>query len=490
MVSLIKKLSELKDKATSQIKPTLGKALMAAVAISALSVGTANAAASDTELTTVYYVYMNDEFLGTINNKEMIEKLVEEKTDAAKLVYKDLDVTLGPDLAFVPEQVFESAVSSDEADIAKQVESKLSIMAKATAINIDGKAAAYVKDQAAFKEVIRQMKLSYVTEKELADLEQRKKLKPASLPELKENESRLLDVKLTKNMAASTEEVAPNRVLSAEDAVKLLKKGTLEEKKYKVQEGDVLGSIANSHGLELAELLKLNPGLTEDSLLKQGQEMNVTVLKPLVEVAVEKEVFQNESIPFSREVEEDSSMPKGDSRVKQAGKDGAKSVIYKVSEVNGGTARKETVKTIVNEEPVSEITIKGTKEIPSRGSGALIWPASGGYVSSEQGYRWGRMHKGIDIARPGDRTIKAADNGIVVSAGMDGSYGNKVVIDHQNGFRTVYAHLDSISVSSGQTVEAGSQIGVMGSTGDSTGVHLHFEVYKNGQLVNPREYIR
>lgn len=100
------------------------------------------------------------------------------------------------------------------------------------------------------------------------------------------------------------------------------------------------------------------------------------------------------------------------------------------------------------------------------------------------------MHKGIDIARPSDRTIKAADNGTVVSAGNDGGgYGNKIVIDHNNGFRTVYAHLDSISVSVGQTVSKGSKIGIMGSTGDSTGVHLHFEVYKNGKMQNPLKYI-
>jgi murein DD-endopeptidase MepM/ murein hydrolase activator NlpD len=141
-------------------------------------------------------------------------------------------------------------------------------------------------------------------------------------------------------------------------------------------------------------------------------------------------------------------------------------------------------------EPVPHIVVKGTKEIPSRGTGNLAWPTVGGYISSEQGQRWGRFHKGIDIARPSNRTIKAADNGKVVSAGYDGGYGNKIVIDHQNGLRTVYAHLDSIGVSVGQTVSQGSAIGVMGSTGNSTGVHLHFEVYKNGALQNPSNYLK
>ena len=122
--------------------------------------------------------------------------------------------------------------------------------------------------------------------------------------------------------------------------------------------------------------------------------------------------------------------------------------------------------------------------IPSRGEGRFAWPTVGGYISSPMGYRWGKMHKGIDIARPSNRTIKAADNGVVVFAGWDsGGYGNKIIIDHRNGFRTLYAHMSSLKVSVGQTVSKGSAIGIMGATGDATGVHLHFEVYKNGGLV-------
>ena len=120
-----------------------------------------------------------------------------------------------------------------------------------------------------------------------------------------------------------------------------------------------------------------------------------------------------------------------------------------------------------------------------------MWPANGGYISSKMGYRWGKQHKGIDIARPSNRNIKAADNGTVVSAGWNsGGYGNRVIIDHNNGLRTLYAHLDSVDVSAGQTVGKGEKIGVMGNTGNSTGVHLHFEVHKNGTMENPLNYLQ
>jgi murein DD-endopeptidase MepM/ murein hydrolase activator NlpD len=221
-------------------------------------------------------------------------------------------------------------------------------------------------------------------------------------------------------------------------------------------------------------------------VLKPGQELNVTVLKPFVEVVVNRQVYEQKEVPFEREVKEDSTMFKGDTKKQQEGKVGMNGVTYSVSEQNGRVTKKEVVKETVLEEPVKEIIIKGTKVVPSRGDGTFVWPTNGGYVSSRQGYRWSRMHKGIDIARPSNYTIKAADNGRIVYAGNRGDgYGNKIIIDHQNGYRTMYAHLASISVSVGQSVSSGSKIGVMGRTGNSTGIHLHFEVYKNGKVIDP-----
>ncbi|WP_097678005.1 peptidoglycan DD-metalloendopeptidase family protein [Bacillus massilinigeriensis] len=486
---LIEKLSNLKDRAASMMKPAAGKMLMGVMAVSVLSfVPGSETAAANNETQAVYNVYMNNKFLGTTSDKAVIEKIAEKKLDIAKLIHKNLDITMGPDLQFVPEQVFQSLPFSNEAKRRDELQSKLSIRTEACAIILNGKSAAYVKDKEEAEAVLKKLKQSFISKEEMEALQE--KDKQESLPPLKENETRILDVKLTKKVETASEEVDPKRVLTVDEAVSLLKNGSLNEEKYRVQEGDVLGSIANKHDLKLEEILQLNPGLNDTSVLKPGQEVMVMVKKPLVEVAVEKEIFVRETVPFSKEVEEDDSMPKGDSKLKQKGKNGEKTVHYKVMEVNGVEEKKDALKSDVIAEPVAEITVKGTKEIPSRGTGMLVWPASGGYVSSERGYRWGRMHKGIDIARPGDRTIKAADNGTVVSAGWSGSYGNKIIIDHQNGFRTLYAHLDSISVSAGQTVEVGSAIGIMGSTGDSTGVHLHFEVYRNGQIVNPRDYIQ
>lgn len=117
-----------------------------------------------------------------------------------------------------------------------------------------------------------------------------------------------------------------------------------------------------------------------------------------------------------------------------------------------------------------------------------------GYVTSEFGYRihpiYGtrRLHAGIDVG--GGGTITAAKSGTVTVAGYHYSFGNYVKIDHGNGISSLYAHmLSNLGVSAGQTVSQGQRLGTMGTTGSSTGVHLHFEIHVNGQPVNPRGYV-
>jgi murein DD-endopeptidase MepM/ murein hydrolase activator NlpD len=125
---------------------------------------------------------------------------------------------------------------------------------------------------------------------------------------------------------------------------------------------------------------------------------------------------------------------------------------------------------------------------------SFIKPTSG-RISSPFGYRTHpvtgsyTLHSGIDIAASSGTTVVASRNGKVVSAGYSGSYGNLIVISHGNGIETAYAHLSSINVRVGESVSQGQLIGKVGSTGRSTGPHLHFEVRVNGTAVNPSKYI-
>jgi murein DD-endopeptidase MepM/ murein hydrolase activator NlpD len=119
-------------------------------------------------------------------------------------------------------------------------------------------------------------------------------------------------------------------------------------------------------------------------------------------------------------------------------------------------------------------------------SGIFVWPTSG---TITQNYVW--YHLGIDIANHGAPSVLAADAGtVLVPPYMSGGYGNYVIIDHGNGYRTLYGHMNVISVVSGQTVRRGDVIGKMGSTGRSTGIHCHFEVSLNGVRLNPLSILR
>jgi murein DD-endopeptidase MepM/ murein hydrolase activator NlpD len=131
------------------------------------------------------------------------------------------------------------------------------------------------------------------------------------------------------------------------------------------------------------------------------------------------------------------------------------------------------------------------KKTPDAGavtaSGAFVWPAGG---TITQKFAW--YHKGVDIANRAAPGIVAADSGRVIVAGWPDSsgYGNRVIIDHENGYQTLYAHLSKVYVTSGQRVKRGDLVGQMGSTGRSTGTHLHFEIRSNKGNLNPLGFLK
>ncbi|HEY5161335.1 MAG TPA: peptidoglycan DD-metalloendopeptidase family protein, partial [Gaiellaceae bacterium] len=130
----------------------------------------------------------------------------------------------------------------------------------------------------------------------------------------------------------------------------------------------------------------------------------------------------------------------------------------------------------------------GSHSSATPSAAGLIWPVQG-VLTSPYGMRWGRMHEGIDIGAAQGTPIYAAASGTVNYAGWEGGYGNLTVIDHGNGLATAYGHQSQLAVSSGQTVSRGQVVGYVGSTGHSTGPHLHFEVRVNGAPIDPLSYL-
>jgi len=156
--------------------------------------------------------------------------------------------------------------------------------------------------------------------------------------------------------------------------------------------------------------------------------------------------------------------------------------------------------------PPGRTSIAATAGVLGAGAAAPTTPAAPpaeapwvvptrGRVTSDYGPRHGvagrahEFHTGLDIAAPTGTPVRAASSGVVRSAGSDGNYGNAVVIDHGNGVTTRYAHNSALKVSVGQQVRAGDEIAAVGSTGRSTGPHLHFEVRVKGEHVDPRAWL-
>lgn len=430
-------------------KAVMTKAAFTGVLVLSLTVGTAYA---EKNINTVYQVYVDDESIGTVEKKEDIQSFIEDRVHRAEITYSEEDLKLNEDITFKREKNLSS--DSNKAKVLEQLEESISVSAESVQVNIDDQKVAYLSGKEEIEEVKQRLKEKYVEEETLTQLEFKdSKGKPI---EKEEGESGILSVELSHEIKGESLHVHPSRISSVSQAVQKVKNGTVVE-----DNGESLGGNKPVEG---------------------------KVSEPLTEVVVKEKDVQEKPIESSRKIVETNDLLKGETETKKEGSDGRKEIHTLITKKNGSVETRETLKEEVVEEPVEEVILKGTKIIPSRGTGTFAWPAVEGMITSHVGERWGRYHKGIDIAGVDDRTIKAADNGEVVTAEYQSGFGNKVVVDHNNGYETIYAHLASIDVEVGETVRKGNKLGVMGTTGNSTGVHLHFEIHKDGKLEDPASF--
>ncbi len=159
------------------------------------------------------------------------------------------------------------------------------------------------------------------------------------------------------------------------------------------------------------------------------------------------------------------------------------------AEVDALSREEATLSALIRSRQVeAEADVEADSEDEAVSDSGMVWPASGA-VTSGFGMRWGRLHSGIDIGAGYGAPIRAAQSGTVILAGYNGGYGNCVVIDHGGGLSTLYGHMSSVDASEGQSVDAGDYIGDVGSSGNSTGPHLHFETRIGGDAENPMRYL-
>lgn len=418
-------------------------------------------------------VYYRGEHIGIVENKKQTDMVLKSIQEDFEEQYH-METMLNENVE-IEEIMTESRFLSNLKDIKKIIASSIDVKVKAAVLQIDGEDVAVLKNEDSANWVLEKIKEPYEKAVE-------------------EKGNDLKDIAFEENIDIKYSYVNYSAIEDEGEVYKKLIGETEEKQIYTVQEGDTLWDIARAHNMTVEEILLANSSMKETDVLKIGMELNLIVPEKMLNVVTVEEIQYTEEIPFETETQKSNSMYTNQSKVVQEGQKGEQLVVAKVKKYNGIEKEREIVSKTVTKEPVNKIVMKGTKTPPSnivasRGSGTFIWPTNG-RISSKFGTRWGRLHAGIDIANSKGTPIYAAASGTVTFSGYSGNYGKMVKISHGNGLETRYAHMSSIAVSKGSSVKKGQLIGYMGSTGNSTGSHLHFEVRVNGKAVNPLNYLK
>ncbi len=283
----------------------------------------------------------------------------------------------------------------------------------------------------------------------------------------------------TRASAASNQE-SPSSVLNTATAVTT--KTTESEKprrdvvEYVVKKGDTVSVIAKNYGVDIASIKALNPKLSVDDLTI-GDVVKIPPVSGVIITVKKGDTIDSLAKKYGLE----SSQPLVDWPYNSFANDETFDLAAgQTLVIPGGVMPEEIIR------PVYQMTPSQT--LFARGSGALSWPASG---TMTQYFSW--YHNGDDIANSLGTPIAAADSGRVILAersGYNGGYGKHVKVDHGNGLVTLYAHMSEVFVNVGDNVGRGGLLGKIGSTGRSTGPHLHFTVYQNGVAVNPLSLLK
>lgn len=293
------------------------------------------------------------------------------------------------------------------------------------------------------------------------------------------------EVDYATNVLIAKTHVPEDTIKTLEEAQAEFALGKIEN--YTVEENDTIDIIAERFGVLAEDILSDN----KIEELTVGEVLKIYTNKPIIPIKTVTYINGNVEIPFNVESQEDDTIYKGQKRIKTKGIAGEKYLNAYITEIDGVVTEENIIETKIIKEPTTQVELVGTKEPPpSVGTGSFLMPTSG-TLTSKFGTRWNRNHNGIDIGAKTGTAIYAADNGIVIeSEYQSNGYGNIVKIDHQNGYISYYAHCSELFANVGDVVAKGDLIAAVGSTGRSTGPHLHFEIRYNDVVQNPYDYVK
>ena len=354
---------------------------------------------------------------------------------------------------------------SDEETFEEQLSDEIGLVTSAYCLYINGERIGATPYAGALEELLEQLKAASTDENTIS-------------------------CEFAEDVEIKQEYVPTSEVMNLGYLAEMLYSTKTAEVTYTVAAGDTWSEIAEDHGLTSKELLALNPGYNIDKL-QIGEVLTLSASVPYLTMTVVQREHYVDQVNYDIEYTDTAYLYKGDYKVTSPGEYGAADVVANVTYVNGEETARTVLSYVTLKEPVTEQRLQGTKERPTwLPTGTFRWPTTG-RITSRFGYRsspggiGSTNHKGIDIAGSYGSPIYAADGGTVTYAGWMSGYGYLVQISHGNGYVTYYGHNSSLLVSVGDHVYKGQQIARMGSPGNSTGNHCHFEVRYNGVPKNP-----
>ena len=297
--------------------------------------------------------------------------------------------------------------------------------------------------------------------------------------------SGLVGMAFEKEITIKKRVVAEDKLKDWESVLSDITKDKEKNQVYTVVAGDCLGVVAEKLDMKLDRLLELNNFEDEGEILHVGDELVVSVPEPDLSILSNVVSTSEEEYKADTEYKLNDSWYTTQSVTLSEGTIGRRVATTSTVSRNGRESTKSLIASVILEESVPDVVEKGTQEPPT-----YIKPIRGGRFSSGFAMRWGKMHKGVDWACGTGTPVFASCGGTVVRADYSGSYGYVVYINHPDGRQTRYAHNSKLACHVGQQVKQGEVIAYSGSTGNSTGPHVHFEILIGGTQVNPLKYLQ
>lgn len=439
------------------------------------------------QIKTVYQVSYKGTTIGEASNPEIVKQWFQNEYAKFSSEYPDIQFETNENDFSIVEIKRLNAKAADEA-VRSSLQKSFVVQGRGIQVIVNGKVMGIVKDRETADKILNELQQSVASAKKDLKVqalsyngeENQDKNDISSQPTLK-------SIGFVEPVKLETIVSDPSDFISEADIVKRLKGTDLKPITYVVKEGDCVSCIAQKFNISQEAIYTNNPWIIND-FINIGDELDLTVRQPKLSVKTEEEYSETVSISGGVEITYDKTMRVGVSKVTNPGKAGKKKITYLMTKVNGDLVEEKVLKEETLDKAVPKKVTQGSKVIKGVGTGAFAWPITGPTITSGFGKRWGRLHAGTDTVSS-NRDIYASDNGKVITADYNSSFGNHVIIDHRNGYKTVYAHLSKIKVKKGDLLEKGDLLGIMGTTGQSTGVHLHFEIRKGSTQLNPLKFL-